>query len=297
MPVVPITSPGSFAAATSQSNQVAGLYFYSLLDCLGDLAHSVSLDFFQRPQLYTKLAEEPADELAESERIATLRWRLGREETVPAKEQRHAIYTPLFGTPEQVNGVASFARLRDDLVAAVTAYSESLFEKGEPMLRERVARTAIPLRLYLEKRQGASTIRSKEGVLDAFTEGLVYPILRNPGIAGVFGLPSVSESFPYAEDPNGNQLVEEISQRLGYTDATGEPLNSERFSNLQRAAITGAESIATITGFTDPTDADVLDDVIAKVYVWGSALRDVQRGWVDAVPPMLELSSSLPERA
>jgi hypothetical protein len=292
-----ITTRDSFTAATTESNRVAGLYFFSLLDCLGDLAYAVSIDFFARPQLYTNLAADSTGELAEAQRIAKLRWRLGKEETVPSKEQRHAIYVPLFGAVEQMNGVANFARLRDDLVAAVTAYSESLFEKGEPMLRERVTRTAVPLRLYLVKRQGASTTWSKDGVLEEFTEGLAYPILRNAGIAGVFGVPPVSEAFPYVEDPNGNQLVEEISARLGYKDASGQPITSERFSNLQRAAISGTEALGTVIDLIDPNDEEAVANLITKAYIWGSALRDVQRGWVEAVPPIAELSSSLPEQA
>jgi hypothetical protein len=302
MAVETIGTEDSVAAATNQSDQLAGLYFYSLLDCLVDLAHAVSLDFFERPQLYTKLADDPGAELAEAQRIATLRSRLGREETLPSKEQRQEIFGALFAGAEQVNGVANFARLRDDLVAAVTAYSESLFEKGEPMLRERAARTAVPLRLYLVKRTGASTTWSKQGALDVLAEGFAYPILRNAGVAAVFGLTPPVAEWPYVEDPNGDQLVEEISgrlprisRRLGYADANGTPLTSERFSNLQRAAIAGEEAIAAIVGFSDPKDASALDALIKIVYIWGSALHDVQRGWVEAVPPITELSSSLAE--
>ena len=37
----------SFNEVTADPHQVAGLYFYSMLDCLVDLAHKVSYDFFK----------------------------------------------------------------------------------------------------------------------------------------------------------------------------------------------------------------------------------------------------------
>jgi hypothetical protein len=47
----------SFEALTRGAHQIAGLYFFQQLDCLVDLAHQVSYDFFKRPQLYLNLGQ------------------------------------------------------------------------------------------------------------------------------------------------------------------------------------------------------------------------------------------------
>src|SRR5712692_9675596 len=47
-----ISDLNSFSKVTGDPHQVAGLYFYSVLDCLVDLAYKVSYDFFKKPHLY-----------------------------------------------------------------------------------------------------------------------------------------------------------------------------------------------------------------------------------------------------
>jgi hypothetical protein len=42
-----ISDLNSFNGVTVDPRQVAGLYFYSVLDCLVDLAYKVSYDFFK----------------------------------------------------------------------------------------------------------------------------------------------------------------------------------------------------------------------------------------------------------
>lgn len=45
----------SFEDVTKEPHQIAGLYFYQLLECLVDLAYKISADFRKRPQLYRDL--------------------------------------------------------------------------------------------------------------------------------------------------------------------------------------------------------------------------------------------------
>jgi hypothetical protein len=47
----------SFQDATKEPRQIAGLYFYQLLDCLVDLAYKISADLRKRPQLYRVLGQ------------------------------------------------------------------------------------------------------------------------------------------------------------------------------------------------------------------------------------------------
>jgi hypothetical protein len=50
-----ITERASFEHATAEPRQIAGLYFYKVLDCLVVLAHQVSADLRRRPELYRDL--------------------------------------------------------------------------------------------------------------------------------------------------------------------------------------------------------------------------------------------------
>ena len=52
-----ITTLASFTQVTAEPRQVAGLYFYQVLDCLFDLAHAVAMDFRKRPQIYRDLGQ------------------------------------------------------------------------------------------------------------------------------------------------------------------------------------------------------------------------------------------------
>jgi hypothetical protein len=84
----------TFNEVTGDPHQVAGLYFYSILDCLVDLAHKVSYDFFKRPELYIDL-QSPTIPLPPL--LAELHARYGSSEFDPNTEQRREIYIPIFG--------------------------------------------------------------------------------------------------------------------------------------------------------------------------------------------------------
>jgi hypothetical protein len=55
MPDHVIDDAESFHAVAGEPRQVAGLYWYMLMDPLVSLAHAVALDFFRRPHLYTAI--------------------------------------------------------------------------------------------------------------------------------------------------------------------------------------------------------------------------------------------------
>ncbi len=50
-----ITNLQSFQNVTDEPRQIAGLYFYQLLDCLVELGNKVSADLQKKPQLYRDL--------------------------------------------------------------------------------------------------------------------------------------------------------------------------------------------------------------------------------------------------
>jgi hypothetical protein len=295
----------SFDEVTKRDYQVAGLYFFSSLDCLVDLAYEISHDFFRRPYLYTNLPKSDGNkESAKSDKgsttiapiLAKLHARYGTDETLLAKSQRDEIYRALFGKKGAwIDEDGDFPRLRNELVNACAAFAERVFDTGVEMLRERVRTTHRPFREYLTGLQGDSIRWSREEALSGLTEEISYPILRNPGVAAVFGISTFPKrAWPYAEDSNADKLVEEISKQLKWRDKTeetniadnsaGKCITREHISNLQRAALRGAEALATIIDYDERADQADRDDskyhnldlLITKCYTWGSALLSLK---------------------
>ena len=111
----------SFEEATKQPRQIAGLYFYQLLDCLVELAYQVSTDFRKRPQVYQDLGQPSMAPI-----LAALNAQYGTEINFLSVGQRNEIYLPIFGGLD--GGTASqgesFSRLRDALTQAAKAFAE-----------------------------------------------------------------------------------------------------------------------------------------------------------------------------
>jgi hypothetical protein len=294
-----ITNLNSFDTVTKGKANVAGLYFYDVLgNPLIDVAMEVSRDFFGRPQIFTNPGNPAVAPL-----LAKLSAQMGSNEQIPSREQRAAIFTPIFGELSDWSGKTDFPRLRDELVQAAAAYAERSFNTGVEMLRERVRQTHRPFKEYLTGFDGASLDWSRTKALPQVTEKLSFSILRSQAVSSAYGIPAAPQNiWPYAEDANGDKLIEEISKRAASASAatttaseasttvtsatttangpTTPPstvttvLTRELFLNLQREALRGAEAIATIIDFTEAgsTPAD-LDRLITKVYSWGAALH------------------------
>jgi hypothetical protein len=292
MPHVPdyrINDLPSFQQATSEPRQVAGLYFYQVLDPLSEMAYAISLDFRRRPQLYRDLGQPPLAPL-----LAQLAAQYGTQVDVLSLRQRSDIYAPLFGTTDGDN----FPRLRDDVIRACKAFAERSADTSIDMLREVVRTAHRPFKDYLSGLQGDSVRFSKDAALSAFTEKICYPILRSAAVAAVFGVAKLAAgSYPYATDAAEDILIEAISARLRGLNGSTTVITRERISSLQRLALRGAEAIATAIDFEeadhDQTDAD-LDLLIGKCYSWGAALaaikiqpNDALARTVQAAPPMI----------
>jgi hypothetical protein len=296
-----ISDLNSFNAVTGDPHEVAGLYFYSVLDCLVDLAYKVSYDFFKRPYLYIDLGPtypnptEPGStehnastRLTLSAILAKLHARYGSNEFLPSKAQRDEIDLPIFGRVAgySTDEAGDFPRLRDELINACAAFAERVFDTGVEMLRERVRTTHRPFQVYLLGLQGDSVRWSRGFALPQLTEEVSYTILRNKGVAGVFGINEPpSGNWPYTEDSNGDKLVEAISKQLMWTDQPKDMcITREQISNLQRVALRGAEAIATIIDFQETQGNDDLDLLITKCYTWGAALLSVSSAPKTAQP-------------
>jgi hypothetical protein len=275
----------SFHDVTKEPRQVAGLYFYQLLDCLVELAYQISGDFRRRPQLYRELGHPS---IARS--LAELNAKYGTEINFLSATERSEIYTPIFGVSDALSqgDTGDFSSLRNDLVRAAKAFAEGADQHSLPMLREAVRTAHQPFRDYLLDLHGDSVRFSKEVALSELTEDICYPILRNQHIAAIFGVAKLAGAeYPYAADRAEDLLMEQVTQQLTTQQParridslqTYATLTRERISNLQRAALRGAEAIATVIDFRDDanhTDAD-LDLLVTKCYVWGTALMSLDR--------------------
>ena len=105
---------------------------FSTGDLLPDRsAHCISLDFFDRPTSIATSADVVRD-------LTELRARYGYREDFLSREQRHQILTGIFGADEDASGADSFSALRDQLLAAVAAFVERVFNTSEQMLRAAV---------------------------------------------------------------------------------------------------------------------------------------------------------------
>jgi hypothetical protein len=278
-----ISDLASFNNVTADPRQVAGLYFYYKLDCLVDLAYAVSRDFYDRPELFTSLADGRGGSAVPS--LAKLHARYGCDEMFLDRKQRGAIYAALFGASGEMSpsmhDEGNFPNLRDELMTACATFVETKFG-DEVSLRENVRQKHRLFREYLTGLQGDSVKWSREQSLSAITEGASYLILRNRGVSAVYGIPMAPvDQWPYNFDANAAKLVEEISKRLvGWrreemeTDGK-QMISREEITNLQRAAIEGAKAIATaIDVDAAATNAEV-DLLIRNCYTWSTSLKSL----------------------
>jgi hypothetical protein len=278
-----ISDVKTFETVTAKQYQVAGLYFFYKLDCLIDLAHKVTHDFFERPELFTDLG-------AIAPTVAQLHARYGCEESFLNKHQRSSIYSALFGMSMAADSPAgeegNFPNLRDELLEACATFVETKFGDA-PSLRENVRQKHRLFKEYLTGLKGSSVTWSRDGALANLTEKVTYLILRNKGVSAVYGIATPPRDvWPYTFDSNGDKLVEKISKQLmsmERSDAT--PPNHqgqihkytsrEEITNLQRSAIEGAKAIATAIDVDDSTNDNDVDLLIRKCYTWSTALKNL----------------------
>lgn len=279
----------SFNVVTGDPRQIAGLYFYQQLDCLVDLAYKVSCDFFMRPKLYVSLGEVQQDGHTRPLReiVARLHARFGYDEFFPSTSQRDEVFQSIFGRGGAYSTAEAgdFPKLRDAVIGAAAAFAEHISDKGADMLRDRVRTTVRVFRQYLLGLQGDSVKWSRENAQPFLTENVAYAILRSPGVACVFGTCTPpGANYPYVEDINGDKLTEAISRQLQWADQPGAHIVTwEQILNLQRAALRGAEAIATVIDFHEPGTEDELSLLITKCYTWGAAL-------LSAAPTVIQTS-------
>jgi hypothetical protein len=257
----------TFNAVAGQGHEIAGMYAFAKLDDLIDLARLVSLDFFGHPEYY-KTFDNP--DVAED--LAQMHAQYGCNEKFLSHEQRQAIFIPLF---QDIEG--NFLGDRDAILSAAATFSEWGQATGVPMLRAAMESVRDNFMTQLANFEGASLTWSRMHALEPLTE-VSYRILREPGVTSVFKVrtPPI-EAWPFIDDPNGDQLVENIGKQFDSDKVPAKvpKLSRHDFRLRQRAALRGAEAISAVIDYIPGSDVDTLDRVISRSYTWYAGLQGV----------------------
>lgn len=255
----------------SPGDQRGQLYKIWVLDCIPNLAHAISLDFSNRPELYKQVKDGDI-----VKKLTDMQSLYGYAPNFPNDEIRLMLMQPIFGASDghgSGNDSSSFQTSRMPVLAAAADFSENAQPQAFPMHRERIRSALIPFRRFMEDLIGTSLDQSESRMGSIFNTA--SSILRNPDIAARF---SINQPFPTdwpfeSTVAHGAQLIKNITTQL--PDTPYGVISQDRFVRMQRIAHEGCESIQFILD-TDiesikATEA-TLDDLIRRLYAWGSDL-------------------------
>ena len=244
------------------------LYKRWVLDCIPDIGYGISLDFSRRPELYKQVDPHTAKYLTD------LQSEYGYSPNFPNREIRSMLMKPIFGATDgqmNPNDGSVFHKARKPVLAAAAGYAENAQPTAFAMHRERIRSAIVPLRRFMEDLEGASLEQTEERMSNLFDTAA--SILRDSSVAMVFGINgTIDQDWPLnSTDSEGAKLVEKATTQLA--DMPGGVISRDRFVNLQRIAEKGFESISTILGEDIESKDDVVDQLSAQLYAWGSDLK------------------------
>jgi hypothetical protein len=255
---------------------VVGIYARWTLDCVVEAATAVACDYRTRYRQYRAASIQIAGILAD------MKSRTGYDPLWPNAAQRAAINTPLVGSSDALaNGDANspFHQTALAVRTAAIAYSERVYDTGEPMLRQAFIDASRQFQAYLLTLSGGVVDRARHDTEPIFIRSV--EVLTSPEVAQAFGLPPAPpRAWPLpariTEDNylngDGAYLVEEVSRVLQSPQGV---ITQQHFLTLQRAAVSGARTIERILrGDHENADVDVVRDLIGVAYMWATALRD-----------------------
>lgn len=252
---------------------IAEMYALCTLDCVIEAAHAVALDFVNRPRHYKKTPDNITEILGD------LKARTGTDPKWPNTAQRAAIYGGFFGPSDAKPADAKnsqFHQLAAAVRQAAVAYSERVYDTGEPMLRRAFIDAAVAFRSYLETMKNGTLKRGWGQIHEIFEKAL--EVLRDDKIAGVFGTsPAPAGNWPL-KDYNGDGafLIEEITRTL--SGSAGGQITQQKFLVLQRVAMRGAETIFEIESKElEKLSDDEVKKLISSAYAWSTSLKGLSK--------------------
>ncbi|MCP4403234.1 MAG: hypothetical protein GY801_38740 [bacterium] len=247
------------------------LYKIWVSDCIPNLGHAISHDFTNRPELYKQIKNGNT-----VKNLTDMQSLYGYAPNFPNDDIRVMLMQPIFGASDghgSGSDSSSFQTSRMPVLAAAADYSENAQPQAFPMHRERIRSALIPFRRFMEDLIGVSLDQTASRMGSIFNTAA--SILRDPDIAARF---SVNKSIP-ADWPlestvaHAAQLIKNITSQL--PDTPYGVVSQDRFVRMQRIAQEGCESIQFILD-TDIESIKVteatLDDLIRRLYAWGSDL-------------------------
>jgi|SRR5215471_9376777 len=256
------------------STTIPGIYARWTLDCVVEAALAIANDYRTRYRQYRDVSPDVARLLAD------MKSKIGADPKWPNNDQRTAMTVPLIGPSDADTGTeptGPFCEAAKAVRAAAIAYSERVFDTGEPMLRQAFVEAARQFRAYLTTLGGSVVANAYQDTQPIFENST--RILSDEGVAKAFGLPAApADSWP-VPDPidddkvaylngDGAYLIEEVA----YVLQNGKGIAQRQFLALQRAAVAGARTISGV--LLDHQEAKDPTPLIIVAYSWSTALRD-----------------------
>jgi hypothetical protein len=275
----------TFDAIAGNGHEIAGLYFYCMLDHLVDIAYEVAKD------LTTNKFEVYRDDTIESSlNLLKLYTRMGNDEIFLSREHRHLIWHSYFGhtyhpgynhsvKEEDKYSHNNFPTVLNRLLETATEFvTRAEIETGASALISSFRLALVPFNQYIFAIQTAAARLYRQQILPLLTEGNVYSILRNRAVTAVYGVNSpICCEWPYASDSTANVLIERISQQLSLKEHYGMSYSQIYQSYLELTARRGACAIsAAIETDSDSSSNEDILNLINKFHSWHTALTYLQ---------------------
>lgn len=271
-------SKSSKQGGTLPASIIADIYARWTLDCVIDLVTAIAEDYQKR---YLQYRAVPNDL---SSLLIDFRTKTGSEPEWPNSQQRAAIFTPLLGPCDRKPGLDRGSPVREAsaaLRAAAIAYSERVFNTGEPMLKDAFVNAAKGFYAQLSTLCG-----SVVDAAQAQTEPMFWRatrVLSAGQVTQAFGglPPAPSTSWPLPRDNkdgayldgNADYLIYEVSRTLQIPDGA---VKQQQFISLQRVAVAGARTMKDALNFEhESDDPERVRRMIGNAYTWSTALRDL----------------------
>ena len=254
-----------------ESHKLGKHYQYYILDCIIDVAHAVSIDFTNRPEVYKAIDS--------SLQLILLRRGIGKIPFFPDKDTRiKELFSPFFGSSQFVmggNNNSRFNKSATDLIAACEARTKNKIDTNDEALLERVRVVNKRFKSYLEGITGTSQEAALLQLYPLFQ--LSVSVLEDKNIQTIFGVNTedgLEDNWPFGEelDFNGATLMQNISIQLkDHVNPSSRNISIDAFQNLQSIAITGYDSLIESQKITNKRGDDY-DPLVKSVFSWGAEL-------------------------
>jgi hypothetical protein len=234
------------------------MYARWTLDCLTEIAHTISDDYFSSPEFFQG-NDAPDD-------IVDLWISYGTAKNFPNRDQRYTLAGSIFGASDgySVKGATpptdAFHQNRDVLFKACIAAQTATSADSREGLNQQVRQALLPFQSYLGGFPGKAA-RVAYDQIKAVSD-TSFAMLRSNTVSSRFigSHAPIADGWPIqTSDANGDKLISECASKFK-TDKSGMPTD---FPTLRALARAGKEALESIV--QPKTD---LDGLVSKTYSW-----------------------------